>query len=381
MATGIIAEYNPFHKGHKYHIDSTIKTAKDDVIAIISGNFVQRGEPAMLNKHIRTKMALLNGVSLVLELPVEYATGSADIFAFGAVNILNDCGIVNKLSFGSEEGRTDIFENVADILNNEPKLFKEYIKDSLNEGMSYPSARNIALEKYTGQSLEFMNKPNNILALEYIRQLKKIKSNIKPITVERIVSNYNSNELSGEISSASAIRTAILNNDYTALKAVPENSIDVIKGIKIPVINDFTPILSYILRTKTAEEIAEFADVTEGLENRILNTEYESISQLAENIKTKRYTYSKIQKALIHILLGIKKVDQLKKPQYIRVLGFRKDKKYLLSKMTEMAKIPVVINVKENEYFLKKEILATDIYNIPLNIKKGQEYRNGVVVI
>lgn len=381
MATGIIAEYNPFHKGHKYHIDSTIKTAKDDVIAIISGNFVQRGEPAMLNKHIRTKMALLNGVSLVLELPVEYATGSADIFAFGAVNILNDCGIVDKLSFGSEEGRTDIFENIADILNNEPKLFKEYIKDSLNKGMSYPSARNIALEKYTGQSLEFMNKPNNILALEYIRQLKKINSNIKPITVERIVSNYNSNELSGEISSASAIRTAILNNDYTALKAVPENSIDVIKGIKIPVINDFTPILSYILRTKTAEEIAEFADVTEGLENRILNTEYESISQLAENIKTKRYTYSKIQKALIHILLGIKKVDQLKKPQYIRVLGFRKDKKYLLSKMTEIAKIPVVINVKENEYFLKKEILATDIYNIPLNIKKGQEYRNGVVVI
>ena len=381
MAVGIIAEYNPFHKGHKYHIDSTIKATGDNIVAIISGNFVQRCEPALLKKHIRAKMALLNGVSMVLELPVEYATGSADVFAFGAVNILNDCSIIDKLSFGSEKGETAIFENIAQILNDEPSLFKNYLKENLSLGMSYPLARNSALESYTGKKLDFMNKPNNILALEYIRQLQKLNSHIKPFTVERIVSDYNSNNLTGEISSASAIRKAILNNDNSALNSMPNNCREFLKEVNSPLIDDFSQILAYILRTQSLENISEYADITEGLENRIANTNFNTITELIESIKTKRYTYSKLQKAILHILINIKKIDQTKKPKYIRVLGFRKDKKHILSEMVSKAKIPVVIGVKENENLLKKEILSTDIYNIPLGIAKGEEYKNGVVVI
>ena len=326
-------------------------------------------------------MALLNGVSMVLELPVEYATGSADVFSFGAVNILNESRIIDKLSFGSENGETAIFENIARILNNEPTLFKKHLKENLNLGMSYPLARNSALESYIGKKLSFMNKPNNILALEYIRQLQKLNSNIKPFTIERIISDYNSNNLSGEISSASAIRTAILNNDYSALNSIPNNCKEFFNNINPPLIDNFSQILSYILRNKNPKDISEYADITECLENRIINTNFNTITELIENIKTKRYTYSKLQKAILHILLGIKKNDQIKNPEYIRVLGFRKDKKYILSEMVKKSNIPVIIGIKENEELLKKEIISTDIYNIPLGIDKGEEYKNGVIVI
>lgn len=379
MATGIIAEYNPFHKGHMYHINETKKITDNDIVVIMSGNFVQRGEPAMTDKHTRAKMALRNGVSLVIELPVEYATGSADVFAKGAVNILDATGIIDTLSFGSEQGSTDIFDKISDILNNEPNTFKELIKNYLNSGLSYPSARTKALEEYMSLNLDFMNRSNNILALEYIRQLKKLNSSIKPVTVERIVSEYNSRSLSGEISSASAIRQALLDKDISALDSIPENCIDLIKDKKIPQLNDYTSILSYILCTRSPSEISEYADITEGLENRILNTEFNSIDELITKTKTKRYTYSKLQKAILHIILGITKKDQQADPKYIRVLGFRKDKKYLLKELTEKASLPVIMNVKENESLLKREIIATDIYNIPLNKKRGMEYTTPLV--
>ncbi len=381
MASGIIAEYNPFHKGHKYHINETIKRTNDDIVAIISGNFVQRGEPAMTDKHTRAKMALLNGVSLVLELPVEYATASADVFAMGAINILDSCGIVNSLSFGSEKGEIESFEDIAEILNNEPLKFREILKTQLNKGLSYPLARNIALEQYMGKTIDFLNKPNNILGLEYMRQLKKINSPIKPITIERIVSDYNSLKLSGEISSASAIRTALADNSISALNSVPENCIEMIKDKYIPTIDDFSNILAYILRTKSANEISVIADITEGLENKIINTDFNKTTDLIENIKSKRYPYSKLNRALLHIILNINKEEQKKKPQYIRVLGVRKDKKKLLSEMSKKSKLPIVLNVKENEELLRKEIMATDIYNIPMKKKMGLEYVTPVVFV
>lgn len=381
MATGIIAEYNPFHKGHKYHIDETKKITNDDIVAIISGNFVQRGEPAITDKHTRTKMALLNGVSMVLELPVEYATGSADVFARGAVGILNSCGIIKQISFGSEKGNTDAFEKTAVLLNNEPNNFKMLIKKHLNTGFSYPSARNKALEDYFGESLDFLNKPNNILALEYIRQIKRLNSNIKPLTIERIVSQYNSTILSGEISSASAIRAAIMDKNDSALNSMPHNCTALLRNNKIPALNDYSHILSYILRTKSPKEISEYADVTEGLENRIINSSFKNISDLINSIKTKRYTYTKLQRAILHIILEITKEDQKKEPQYIRILGFRKDKKYLLSELIEKASLPVVTSVKKNEKLLKREITASDIYNILRDNEKGTEYTAPMVIL
>lgn len=381
MATGIIAEYNPFHKGHKYHIEETKRITNTDIVAIISGNFVQRGEPAMTDKHTRAKMALLNGVSLVLELPVEYATGSADIFATGAINILNSTGIIDNLSFGSEAGNLSVFSKISDILNNEPPLYKTQLKEYLNLGLSYPSSRNKALESYLNTDLAFLNKPNNILALEYIRAIKKLDSKITPVTIERIISQYNSNLLSGEISSASAIRTALINKDKFALNAIPKNCINLITNKKIPTLDDFSTILSYILCTTPPIELSKYADVTEGLENRITNTDFVTISELMENIKTKRYTYSKLQKALLHIILGITKEEQQKPPKYIRLLGFRKDKKHLLSDMVKNSSLPVITNVKENSDLLEREILSTDIYNIVNNNKRGLEYTTPLVII
>lgn len=381
MATGIIAEYNPFHKGHLYHIEQTLKRTSEDIVVVMSGNFVQRGEPAMAEKHIRTKAALINGVSLVLELPVEYATGSADIFAKGAVTILEKSGIINTLSFGSEQGTTELFHKVADILNNEPDSLSLLIKKQLNKGLSYPLARTKALEEYMGEDLSFMSRPNNILALEYIRQLKSLNSSIVPITIERAVSDYNDSKLKGELSSASAIRTSLINGNKKALIAIPENSRELIASANIPLLNYYTSILSYILRTKTAEELSQYADITEGIENRFINTEFTSIDELISTVKTKRYTLSKLRKAVLHILLAITKEDQLNQPQYIRVLGFRKDKKHILKNLTEKSSLPVILNVKENEKLLNKEIISTDIYNIPLNIKKGAEYTTPVVTV
>lgn len=166
----------------------------------------------------------------------------------------------------------------------------------------------------------------------------------------------------------------------SALNSVPQNCIDLlIEDKNIPQLNDYTSILSYILCTKSPSEISEYADITEGLENRILNTEFNSIDELITKIKTKRYTYSKLQKAMLHIILGVTKKEQQADPKYIRVLGFRKDKKYLLKELTEKASLPVIMNVKENENLLKREIISTDIYNIPLNKKRGMEYTTPLV--
>lgn len=381
MATGIIAEYNPFHKGHKYHIEKTAEKTNEDIVALISGNFVQRGEPAMLEKHIRTKMALLNGVSMVLELPVEYATGAADVFAMGAAYILEKSGIINFLSFGSEAGTTSALEKTAIILNNEPPKFKTLMKDSLDKGYSYPLARNKALEAYLNKKIDFLNKPNNILGLEYIRALKNLNSKIKPVTIERIISDYNSSRLSGEISSASAIRTAILNKDYSALSSIPQNITDLINCDDLPTLNDFTQILMYILRTQSSQTISQYADVTEGLENRITNTDFTSINELIDKIKTKRYTYSKLRKAILHIILGVTKEMQSSPPRYIRVLGIRSDKEYLLKSLFKKSQLPVIVNVKANENLLSTEIRTTDIYNIPLNKKSGLEYTTPLVIV
>ena len=380
MAIGIIAEYNPFHKGHKYHIENTLKIKNDDIVVIMSGNFVQRGEPSILEKHIRTEMALQNGVSMVIELPVEYATASADVFSKGAVQILDKTNIISHLSFGSEYGQTDIFNNIADILNNEPEEFKTLLKNFLSQGLSYPASRNKALEIYLNQDLSFLSQSNNILALEYVRSLKQINSKIKPLTVKRVVSKYNQSTLSGEISSATSIRQALLNNDEIVYNSMPENCKHFFNNLNIKTLDDYTDILKYILLTTSKSDLSTFADVTEGIENRILSTDFATIGELLSKIKTKRYTYTKLQKAIVHILLNIKKSDQNKNPQYIRILGFKKDKKYLLTELTKKATLPVLINVKENETLLQKEILSTDIYNLVHKNKKGLEYTTPVVI-
>ena len=236
---GIIAEYNPFHNGHLYHLDASKKvTGCDYTVAIISGNFTQRGSTSVVDKWSKTKMALQNGVDLIIELPVLYSISSSENFADGAIKILNSLGIIDYLSFGSETPDITVLDSIADILCNEPKDYKKLLAAELDKGLSFPKARENALLDYIKNTNTFENdkpnfeeykkalsSPNNILGIEYLKALKKYNSSIKPVCISRFATDYNSFDFSENIASATAIRELIKNKDFNSIKTVvPKNS-------------------------------------------------------------------------------------------------------------------------------------------------------------
>ncbi len=396
--TGIIAEYNPFHNGHKYHIEQSKKiTNSEYCIVVMSGNYVQRGEPAITDKWTRTKMALQNGADIVIELPCVYATSSAESFAFGAVSLLNSTNIVSSMCFGSETNDIESIKNLANILCNEPYEYQNILKQELKKGLVFPVARANALKLFTGN--ECVSSPNNILAVEYIKALLKLNSNIQPFTIKRQIAEYHSTDILENIASATAIRLALKNNNKELLsKVIPKDSLDTFlksieEGIAPIFFDNFSALLHYKLRTNQSE-LSDILDITEGIENRIINyakTNF-NISDIVSEVKTKRYTYTKIQRALLHIILDIKK-DDLKPCNYLRVLGFRKSSEHLLSKLYHNSFIPVITNLKNsNKLLLKdalnmlnKDIISTDIYylNNP-NLKQrkpNREYTTPIIIV
>jgi len=413
MSFGIIAEYNPFHNGHFYHIAKSKELTKsENCIIIMSGNFVQRGEPAIINKQIRTKAALINGASIVIELPVVFATGSADIFAFGAINILNSTNIIDSICFGSETKDIDLMTKISKILISEPPEFKEYLLNELSKGISYPSARHNALLYYINNNkmrpvdISFLKLPNSILALEYIKALNKSKSKIKPIAIERLGNSFHSKEIESKTASAEAIRKAIKELEKSNFKnnpleqliknTLPQNTHKLFfrEIINYPKAENYMPILDYILRTKTREELSEILDITEGLENRILKYQSEkSIENILSKIKTKRYTLTKLSRALLHIILDIKKSDAYSYIKtglpYIRILGFRKDKESLLRELIKNASVPVITNLKKAEKelpesaltLLRKETYSSDIYYMQTTKELNTEYTKPIVIV
>ena len=404
---GIVAEYNPFHNGHKYHIEETMRiTGCDNIIVALSGNFVQRGEPAIVDKWTRTHFALLNGASIVIEIPVLFSTSGAQYFAHSAVKLLNDTGIVDFLSFGSEIGSLSQLKDTAKILANESYHLSTAIKNNLENGLTYAVARQIALEEITEKSHSFISASNNILAIEYLKALYSLNSTITPVTVKRIGEGYNSTNTSAPYPSASAIRKAVSRENMEILKSsMPENVQQMfthtVQNGSAPIfLNDFSAQLNYCLRSKTLQELGRILDISEGLENRILKslaTCY-NIDDILAFIKTKRYSFTTLQRALLHILLGVE-TDTIKKYQqngyspYIRVLGFRKDKQYLLKSIIENASIPVITNVKKDEEKLdeKGKILfnlekkATDLYFMAAPSQKhrniNKEYTTPMVIV
>lgn len=394
---GIITEYNPFHNGHKLHIEkSKEKTNSKYCIVVMSGNFSQRGEPTIFDKYLRTKMALLNGADIVLELPLIFATASAELFSLGAIDILDKTGIVTNICFGSEEGNLEKFLEVSNILSNETLEFKQLLYKFLDSGLSFPKARLNALKKTLNKSLDFLNEPNNILSIEYLKAINKLNSKIVPKTIKREKAHFKSNNINGNIASATAIRQAFFKNNIDSIKNVmPNNCFKLIENISqnnIPIIDNYTNILKYILKVSNIENIKQIADVTEGIENKIMdNINVYSITELINNIKSKRYTYTKLQRTILHIILNITKNEQqyLKENlnPYIRVLGFKKSSSHLLKELTINAKVPVIINLKNAKkqldknamYYLNKEIMSTDIYYLSKN--KNEEYRQPLVII
>lgn len=378
---GIISEYNPFHKGHQYHIETTRKIiGADCIVAVMSGNFVQRGLPAIADKYKRAKAAVLGGADIVIELPTVYATGSAEIFAEGAVRLVNALNSVDYLSFGSEAGSLDEFKKIADVLIDEPEEYRNILQQHLKLGDSMPISREKALTKYFNNDniTEIISSPNNILSIEYIKALKKINSGITPVTVARVGNGYNDVEATTEFPSATAIRNLYVNGNDNISDTMPEavyEYFNTLKGLFMPVFPDScSTLLNHALRLNSSK-LDVFSDVDEKLANRIMNTLTDgniySFTELCDALKTKNYTYTRISRVLTHILLNIRPED-ITIPQYARILACNETGRKFIREAKKTSLLPFLNDASDAKNvlseaaksMLEKDIYASDIYRL-----------------
>ncbi|GAB6088284.1 nucleotidyltransferase [Alkaliphilus crotonatoxidans] len=396
---GLITEYNPFHNGHLYHLqESLARTGASHSVAVMSGNFLQRGEPALLHKWARAKMAVLAGVDLVIELPTAYACATAELFAFGAVKLLDSLGIVDTLCFGSEAGNLKELQLLAKILVRSPLELEEKIQAGLKAGLSYPAARGQGLIAYLNQidslNQEEVNKlkrliqsPNNILSIEYLKALYSIKSKIIPETILRKKAPYHGTRIEAGIVSATAIREHLkAGKPLLALKdTVPATSLEVLEeafhlGHGPIFTGHFDQVILALLRRSSGDELREVFDVKEGLENRILQRalHHTTLEGLLFATKSKRYPLTRLQRILFHYLLGIKTGDitsfqAMGGPQYARILAFNNKGRQLIKTARLKASIPLINKINqfkaENEEaakMLSLDIRAADLYRLAM---------------
>lgn len=386
---GIIAEYNPFHNGHLYHIARTKQeTNAQYIVAVISGNFVQRGNTSIVNKWVKARMALLNGVDLVIELPTVYSISSAENFAEGAIKIFNSLGVVDTVSFGMEASDISTLNNIANVLYSEPKEYITMLGHELKKGNSFPKARENALMVYLNDIKRYANVlsgSNNILAIEYLKAMKKTKSTITPIGIKREKVLYNDKYIVDEFASATAIRKMLMTNQLNDIsKVMPRNSYlklgeELKNGHYVIDLSRFEKEIIYTLRKMSVADVAKLPDVSEGLETSIKNAadSCNTLEELINIVKTKRFTQTRIQRILLYALLGIdkKKMETSRKiTPYVRVLGFNNKGKELISEMMNLnPKLNVVTSVKKYidevanrnlKEMLETDILATNIYTL-----------------
>lgn len=340
-AVGIICEYNPFHNGHLYHLNQVKKIAQGSIIILVlGGNFTQRGEASIIDKWDKTKIALANGVDLIVELPFPFATQSADVFARGSIEILDSLK-VEKLIFGSEHNHVETLKKLANI-----QLQDQYhylVKDHLSKGLSYPTATSKALYDLTKENIK---DPNDLLALSYIKSILELKSKIEPISILRKF-KYHDTKIHGTIASASTIRR-LLYEGGNIQKVVPDITLN---SIKNPIfMQDYFPLLQYKILTEK-NNLQKYQTVDEQLSSRIYKAALNatSLDELITKIKTKRYTYNKITRMLTHILCNFTKEEALKfrHIEYIRILGFSKKGQNYLKEIKKYSKIPIITNYKQ----------------------------------
>ena len=346
----VICEYNPFHSGHAYQLSQTRAAGATHIVAIMSGSFVQRGEPAMFSKWARAKCALAGGADLVLELPLPWCMASAESFAKGGVALAEGLGCVDLLSFGSELGEIGPLKYAAEAAVS--PLIQENIRDLLSQGLPYPTAREKAIEARFGSSVsELFQSPNNILAIEYCKALKALSSPIQPMTISRTGAPHDHAGCSGKSASASYLRACLLKQDYEeAKKYFPPEIFPIlleeIQKKKAPCTLTALerPILS-ALRKAAPEDIAQLPDVSEGLEHRIAAAvkEATSLDQLFTEIKTKRYTHARIRRIIISVFLGIRCDLFSQLPPYLRVLGFNQKGTEILKTARQTASLPIMM--------------------------------------
>jgi len=372
---GIIAEYNPLHNGHVFHIQKTRElTGCRYVVLALSGDFVQRGEPAVADKFTRTAWALEAGADLVLELPAVYAVSSAERFAFGGVRTLAATGVLSHLSFGSEQADTALLYEATKALSHEPPNFKQRLQQHLALGKSYPRARYDALEACGAPQwlLEVLRSPNSILALEYMKYLDRFAPNAQAVAVPRQGAMHDAPGINGNFSSASAIREALQQQDSTCYDSLPIYVAGrYALGQRQPIsLADAAPLILYSLLSKSPEELKQIPDVQEGLENVIYRSvrQCESFEDFLSVFKSKRYTLARCKRIAVNALIGASRglLQAAMQPEgcgYLRVLGLRKEARPLLSAITRNGEFPLIMRKADTEQLPRraKEILELDL--------------------
>lgn len=375
ILAGIIAEYNPFHAGHEFHIQRTKElTGADCAAVVLSGNFVQRGEPAVMDKFLRAKCALCCGADLVIELPLQHSLSSAEQFACGALFLLNALR-ADYLSFGSECGCIGTLTDIARLLLREPPEYKKVLKNALSAGMSFPRARDAALCALNPDFNGILSAPNNTLGIEYIREIQRKAYKIQPVTLQRTGAGYHdSRTLRGQLPSATALRALLQNNRLAELSAyVPKPVFSLMQEHyqkSFPICaDDFSSLLYYRLSMLVLQnvDLTDFCDVSPSLANRIANmmkknNQPRTFMETADFLKTKDITHSRIMRCLMHILLDIHNGDILP-PSCIRILGLNETGKKYLSSIKKDCPLPIITKPAAAKELLKKEIYSSDIYN------------------
>lgn len=395
MNFGIVAEFNPFHNGHKYLIDTLKNNGENTVTVVMSESFVQRGECACLSPNARTRMALECGADLVLSLPVPYATASAERFALGGVSVLGGLGCVDTLAFGAECDNADLLKRCAEVLVNDE--FSQALEKYLDDGASFPSARQRAVEEICGKEIaDMLSTPNNILGVEYVKAINKSGFNMSVMPVARKGVEHDSNYSNGAFCSASAIREKLISRDAFD-SYLPEESLKILKG---GIANNKAP-AEYIrletailckLRSMTVEDFKELPDVSEGLEYRLFDAVKNSVylEEILEKVKTKRYTLSRIRRIILCAVLGIKKQDVIAPVPFIRVLGFNENGAKILKKAKGTATLPIVTKSSEinslgeaAKRVFELECFARDIFSLTLPVRDefGKEMTDKLIVL
>lgn len=390
-AVGVIVEYNPFHNGHYYHIQESRKVTEADlVVAVMSGNFLQRGEPALVSKWARTKMALEGGADLVIELPYAFATQKAEVFAYGAVSLLHALE-VDSICFGSESGDIRSFENTLKEMKARKESFNTFLKQALEEGKSYPRAASDAFHSLQfADSTVDLSQPNNILGFHYVEAIDKLGSTIQPFTIARTKAQYHDQHFADQhIASATSIRTTLFSGKTCMEEiqnVIPSTTYSHLLSYKkcfgtFHHWENYFSFLKYRLLSSTAAELRQIYEVEEGLENRLLQyiTSAATFKEFMENIKTKRYTWTRLQRLCVHILTNTSKSimrENSEYPTYIRLLGTTLTGQDYLNSIKKNVAIPIVskLSAFSNDQ-IKLDIKASNVYASCLN----EPYRSNMI--
>ncbi len=379
-----VAEYNPLHLGHIKHLNYMKNVlGAEKIIVIMSGNFCQRGEPAVLSKFTRAREAILAGADMVIELPTVFSIGNAETFALGSVKILNDLGVIDGLCFGVESGEKEEYLKIASSLSLESKAYKKALKERLDEGVSLAKAKFLALQDTEGEFDEkLISSPNNILGVEYTKAIIKKKSTMEIFPMIR-EGDHNDKSLKKGITSASSIREMI---KAGKIKKVKGNVPPFVYKDLLPYPTAFDKMIMTKVITEPEDYLKTLPDCTEGLENRIkaLSKDNLTVEELVAKTTTKRYTSSRIRRILISNLLGVTealKNDCLSKPLYAKVLAVSAESKDLISLLSSKSTIPILTRKSDGDKLTKtakscfeKDVLASDLYNLGTGIKENENF-------